>query len=102
MNDYVVKGYAVKLSKEEASTTSYHTWYLPHHGVTNPNKAIVRVVYDEAAEYGGTSLNKQLLQGPQLNNSLIGVLFRFRKAEVAVASDIESMFHREACTEEDA
>ena len=88
MNDYVVKGYAVKLSKEEASTTSNRTWYLPHHGVINPNNAKVRVVYDAAVEYGGTSLNKQLLQGPQLNNSLIGVLFRFRKNEVAVASDM--------------
>jgi len=67
--------------------------------VINPNKAKVRVVYDAAAEYGGTSLNKQLLQGPQLNNSLIGVLFRFRKDEVAVASDIESIFHRVACAE---
>lgn len=58
-------------------------------------------MYDAAAEFGGTSLNKELLQGPQLNNSLIGVLFRFRKDEVAVASDIESMFHRVACAEED-
>ena len=41
MNDYVVKGYAVKLSKEEESTTSNRTWYLPHHGVINPNKAKV-------------------------------------------------------------
>ena len=102
MNDYVAKGYAVKLPKEEAASTGKHTWYLPHHGVINPNKAKVRVVYDAAAEFGGTSLNKELLQGPQLNNSLIGVLFRFRKDEVAVASDIESMFHRVACTEEDA
>ena len=32
-------------------------------------------MYDVAAEHGGTSLNKELLQGSQLNNSLIGVLF---------------------------
>ena len=96
------KGMLSSCLKDEASTTSNRTWYLPHHGVINPNKAKVRVVYDAAAEYGGTSLNKQLLQGPQLNNSLIGVLFRFRKDEVAVASDNESMFHRVACTEEDA
>ena len=49
----------------------------------------------------GTSLNKELLQGPQLNNSLIGVLFRFKKNGVAVASDIESMIHRVACAKED-
>ena len=102
MNDYVAKGYAVKLSEVEAASTSESTWYLPHHGVINPNKAKVRVVYDAAAEFGGTSLNKELLQGPQLNNSLIGVLFRFRKDEVAVASDIESMFHRVACARDDA
>ena len=101
MNDYIDKGYAVKLSEEEAARTSNRTWYLPHHGVVNPNKSNVRVVYDAAAEYGGTSLNKELLQGLQLNDSLVGVLFWFRKDEVAVASDIESMFHRVACLEED-
>ena len=102
MTDYIDKGYAVKLSEEEAVLTCNRTWYLPHHGMINPNKSKVRVVYDAAAEYGGTSLNKELLQGPQLNNSLVGVLLRFRKDEVVVASDIESMFHRVACTEEDA
>ena len=101
MNDYIVKGYAVKLSKEEAARTSSHTWYLPHHGVINPNKSKVRVVYDAAALFEGTALNKELLQGLQLNNSLVGVLMRFRKDEVAVALDIESMFHRVACREDD-
>ena len=101
MNDYVHKGYARKLTPEEAASTSDRTWYLPHHGVVNPNKSKVRVVYDATAEYGGISLNKELLQGPQLNNSLIGVLLRFRKEKVAVASDIESMFHRVACREAD-
>ena len=101
MNDYIEKGYAVKLSEKEAASTSDHTWYLPHHGVVNPNKSKVRVVYDAAAVWGGTSLNKELLQGPQLNNSLIGVLFRFRREEIAVASDIESMFHRVGCVERD-
>ena len=50
----------------------------------------------------GTSLNKHMLQDLPSSNSLIGVLFRFRKDEVAVASNIERMFHRAACTEEDA
>lgn len=93
MSDYIEKGYAVKLSKEEAASTYNHTWYLPHHGVINPNESQARAVYDVASECGGTALNKELLQGPQLNNSLVGVLFRLRKDEVAVASDIESMFH---------
>ena len=55
------KGMLSSCLKDEASTTSNRTWYLSHHGVINPNKAKVRVVYDAAAEYGGTSFNKQLL-----------------------------------------
>ena len=92
MNDYVHMGYAIKLTPEEAASTSDRTWYLPHHGVVNPNKSKVRVVYDAAAEYGGISLNKELLQSPQLNNSIIGLLLRFRKEKVAVASDIRASF----------
>lgn len=64
MNDYIVIGYAVELSKEEADSKSGHTWYIPHHGVINPNKCKVRMVYRDAGEYEGTSLNEALLQGP--------------------------------------
>ena len=80
INDYIDKGfYGVKLSEEEAARTSSHTWYLPHHGVINENKSKVRVVYDAATRYEKTALNKELLQGPLLNKSYVGVLMRFRK-----------------------
>ena len=70
-------------------------WYLPHHPVLNPNKPDkVRVVFDCAACYQGTSLNDQLLQGPDLTNNLFGVLTRFRQEPVALMADIESMFHQ--------
>ena len=94
MNDYIVSGYAAELFKEEADSRHGYTWYLPHYGVINPNKSKVRMVYDAGAEYGGTSPNEELLQGPQLNNSLIGVLFRLRK-------DVSSKFHRVGCAKED-
>ncbi|XP_074632738.1 uncharacterized protein LOC141891656 [Acropora palmata] len=38
IEDCVVKGYARRLSKEEAAAVSNITWYIPHHAVTNPNK----------------------------------------------------------------
>lgn len=101
IDDYLDKGYAKKLSEEEAKNTSDITWYLPHHGVVNPNKSKIRVVFDAAAEYSKVSLNKELLQGPQLNNTLLGVLLRFRQEKVALMSDIESMFHRVRCNEQD-
>ena len=37
-----------------------------------------RIVFDVAAEYNGNSLNMALLTGPDLLNSLVGVLLQFR------------------------
>ena len=71
-----------------------HEWYLPHHGVTHARKPDkLRVVFDSSSKYGGISLNDLLLKGPDLTNSLIGVLLRFRKEQVALACDIQQMFY---------
>lgn len=77
-------------------------WYIPHHGVYHPKKHKIRVVFDCNAAYQGTSLNKQLLQGPDLTDSLIGVLIRFRQEPVALIADIESMFYRVKVPDKDA
>ncbi|XP_055366070.1 uncharacterized protein LOC129604298 [Betta splendens] len=70
-------------------------WYIPHHGVYHPRKPDkVRVVFDCSAKFRGISLNDSLLTGPDLINSLVGVLCRFRKETVAVVCDIERMFHQ--------
>ena len=58
-------------------------------------------MFDAAAESNGTSLNQNLLQGPDCPNSLIGVLLRFRQENTAVVVDIESMFHQVKVREED-
>ncbi len=41
----------------------------------------------------GTSLNDVLLQGPDLTNSLLGVLLRFRREPIAIMADIQHMFY---------
>ena len=94
INDYIIKGYAKQLTKIEESTTGDKTWYLPHHPVINPHKpGKVRAVFDAASKYKNTSLNDQLLVGPDLINSLVRILIRYRQEPVALIADIEAMFH---------
>ena len=69
-------------------------WYLPIFGVYHPQKpGQIRVVFDSSAQECGISLNNVLLSGPDMNNSLLGVLLRFRKALVALTADIQQMFY---------
>jgi len=77
-------------------------WYLPHHAVWPPRKPEEpRVVFDCASKSGGTSLNEELLRGPENTSSLIGVILRFRVNEVAVTADVKRMFHQVHVTPED-
>ena len=101
-DEYVDKGYARKLTPEEASVPTSKQWFLPHHPVRNPNKPDkVRIVMDAAAKHDGVSLNDKLHIGPDLLNSLVGVLLRFREQRVGLAADIEAMFHQVRVIEED-
>ena len=87
-------GHASQVPVDQLQTTKGKAWYLPHFHVYHPRKPDqIRVVFDCSAVYENESLNKYLLQGPDQLNSLIGVLTRFRKEEVALTCDIEQMFH---------
>ena len=76
-------------------------WYIPHHSVHHPRKGSLRVVFDCGVTYQGACLNKELLQGPNLTSSLLGVLLRFREEPVAFMGDIQAMFHQVKVAEED-
>ncbi|XP_067949849.1 uncharacterized protein [Watersipora subatra] len=69
------------------------TWYIPHFGVRHPRKDKLRVVFDASAKYKGQSLNDQLHTGPDMMNSLVGILLRFRTKRIAISCDIEKMFY---------
>ena len=95
MTDYIEKGHCERIPEGELEVNDRQVWYLPHHPVTHPLKPDkVRVVYDCAAKYGGTSLNQQLLPGLDQTNQLVGVLSRFRQETVGMVADIEGMFHQ--------
>ena len=101
---YVTKGYARKLTNQEAVKTSSRTWYLLHHGVISPHKpGKIRVVFDASASYRGHSLNEALLPGPTaLFSNLFGILQRFRLFDVALVGDIEAMFQQVRVAPEDS
>ena len=100
---YVDKGFARRLTEEEACSGSLKTWYLPHHPVFNPNKpGKLRVVKDATAKFHGKGLNQELVTGPDLLKSLVGIILRFRIGKVAVIADLEEFFHHVGVPESDA
>ena len=92
ISSLVDDGYAVPVP--EGDVGSGPVWYLPHHGVLEPEKGKLRVVFDCAAQSRGVCLNDLLRRGPVLTNPLLGVLSRFREGRVAFTCDIQSMYHR--------
>ena len=94
MNELFEKGYAE--DAPPVTDDDKQVFYIPHHGVYNINKpGKIRVVFDCSAKTPDfVSLNDCLLQGPDLTNSLLGVLCRFRIGPVAFLCDIEKMFYQ--------
>ncbi|XP_066922156.1 uncharacterized protein [Clytia hemisphaerica] len=98
MKSLIDRGH-VKIS--DKAPTPNRTWYIPHFAVYHPKKPDkVRIVFDCSAECHNYCLNKELLQGPDMTNQLIGVLTRFRQGPIAVMADIETMFHHVRVEEE--
>lgn len=90
------------MEEVDGATPVAREWYLPHHPVISDKKpGKVRVVFDCGAKQAGVSLNDLLLQGPDITNSLVGVLLRFREEKVAVTADIEGMFLQVVVPQED-
>ncbi|KAL0879437.1 hypothetical protein ABMA27_003188 [Loxostege sticticalis] len=98
VNHLLENDFAKELENTEKSP---RTWYLPHFGVNNPNKKKLRLVFDAAAKVHGESLNDYLLTGPDLLNSLFGIMLRFRINKVGVTGDIKDMFLRIKIKSED-
>lgn len=66
-------------------------WYLPIFGVYNPKKPNqIRGVFDSSAKHCGVFLND--VCGPDLLNSILGVLMRFRHEPIAVMTNVRQLF----------
>lgn len=95
IREYRERGYITKVP----ATQSEDAWYLPVFAVRGAQK--IRLVWDAAAKFRGTSLNDQLLQGPDMNEPLWNILHRFREHLVAFCADVSEMFHRIRVPQED-
>ena len=98
---YVDKGYAELVPEDALARADGRVWYLTHHAVQHPTKPKIRVVFNPKTKYKGHALNERLLQGPDLTNTLVGVLLRFRNGRYAVTADIQEMFHQVKVPERD-
>jgi hypothetical protein len=92
MNDIIERKDSELVTSNEMTSS---VWYIPYHGVYHPRKSDkLRVVFDCSARFKDQSLNEHLLTGPDLTNSLAGVLCRFRQHPIAIMCNIEKMFHQ--------
>ena len=79
LEEVISAGYAEKVPQNVLDRSDGKVWFIPHHGVYHHKKPDkIRVVFNCSAQFHRTSLNNELFQGPDLTNSLVGVLIRFR------------------------
>ena len=94
MNMMLENDFAEEIPVNDLVKIDHDIWYLCHHGVFHKVKKTIRVVFNCSLRYNGISLNDALLAGPDLTNSLFGVLLRFRSEQFAITSDIVKMFYQ--------
>ena len=96
MTELTEMNFARKLTKEQMTACKGPIHYISHHEVIRPEKKTtpIRIVFNSSASFQGHRLNDYWIKGPDLLNSLFGVILRFRENEVAVAGDISKMYHR--------
>ena len=92
LGKYIRAGHVEVVPKDELEKDCLRN-YIPVFPVENKRKQKTRVVFDSAAVYQGTCFNDNLLRGPDVTNSLLGVLLRFRHNVIGFSGDIECMFH---------
>ena len=95
VEDYLVKGYAIVLTKAEVAKEGSQTWYLPNFAVINPNKSRkLQVIQVEASKVKGTSYNDALLLDLDFLSSLFSVLLKFHQYRNVFSGDIMKMFQQ--------
>ncbi|XP_068223879.1 uncharacterized protein [Palaemon carinicauda] len=95
IHDMISRGVARKLSEDEIYSYKGPIFYIPHTEVLKPDSSStpLRIVFNSSARYMNFSLNEMWAKGPDMLNSLLGVLLRFRENEVAFVCDLAKMYN---------
>ena len=80
MEQYLVQDHTRRVPQNEPHAEDKPLCYLPHHPVFNKPSTVTQ--------------NTEEHTGPDLTNSIVGVLTRFREKQLALSADIECMFHQ--------
>ncbi|CAH1987003.1 unnamed protein product [Acanthoscelides obtectus] len=97
MKEYVSLGHMSRIAETDITPSIGNTFYLPHHGVSNPASTTTkfRVVFDGSSKSNsGLSLNDTLSIGPKIQQDLFDILVRFRKYSVVLVADIAKMYRQ--------
>lgn len=91
----VLRGAAIKLTKEEIEGWNGPTWYISHLVAPNPHSssAPVRMVWNSSQEFKGMSLNNLLHKRPDVLNPIRGVLLRFWSRLYAALGDVKKIYN---------
>ena len=91
--DMRTRGVARKIGSTELATHDGPVFYIPHHGVKKPDSDDIRVVMNSSISFMGHVLNEYWAKGPDVINSLVGVILKFRAELYAFAGDISKMYN---------
>lgn len=94
--ELIEEGYVRAANEDDLYGNWQNINYLPMSLVINMNKnpPKFRTVFDASARFNGTSLNENLLKGPDLLIDLLKPLIVMRMNKIAFVADIKAMFMR--------
>ena len=96
--DLIEKKFAREVTEDELEkwiNDGGKSYYISHQVALNPSSKStpVRVVFNSSQKFRGFSLNTSWELGPDVLNSLHGVLVRFRKDYVGGQGDVKKMYY---------
>ena len=95
IEDMVTRDVARQLSAKIMDEYNGPVHYISHHEVIKAESTSTpcRIVFNSSAKCNGYSLNDYWAKGPDLMNSMLGILLRFREGQIALVGDIRKMYH---------